>query len=88
MIRLDRVMGKDRWYEPIAKWLVNNQEKDGSWPTENQDMESTNASFAILCLRRASMKLEIPPRPRDPSATPPLDPKPKPGVASGKKKKE
>ena len=88
MVRLERVMGKNRWYEPIARWLVNNQEEDGSWPTKIPTMESTNASFAILCLRRASIKLEIPPRPRDPSATPPLDPKPKPDVASGKKEKK
>ena len=87
MVRLERVMEKERWYKSIAGWLLENQEADGSWPTKMPTMKSTDSSFAILCLRRASIKLKIPPRPRDPAAIPLPSTDTKPDVASGKKKK-
>ena len=87
MVRLELVMEKERWYKSIAGWLLENQEADGSWPTKMPTMKSTDSSFAILCLRRASIKLKIPPRPRDPAAIPLPSTDTKPDVASGKKKK-
>jgi hypothetical protein len=47
------VFGTHRWYQEGARYLLKNQESDGSWKRSVQD-----TCFAILFLRRATKKLE------------------------------
>ncbi len=48
----ERFAGTD-WYAEGARWLVDSQARDGSWPSNDKPLEDT--CFALLFLRRATV---------------------------------
>lgn len=62
-----RFLGSHDWYLEGAQWILGRQDKDGAWG----GIGEIDTSFALLFLRRATVRLERPvTTPRDP---PPAD---------------
>ena len=51
-----RWIGEHDWYREGADELLKRQNPDGSWPSGGYDDELVNTSFALLFLRRATLR--------------------------------
>ena len=50
--------GPHEWYPGMAKWLVDEQSKDGAWPGGAAESSRLASSFAMLFLTRATESLD------------------------------
>jgi hypothetical protein len=54
-----RYVGEHDWYREGAEELLKRQRPDGSWPSGGWDNELVNTCFALLFLRRATLRGSI-----------------------------
>jgi len=54
-----RFVGEHDWYREGAEELLKRQQDDGSWPSGGWDDERINTSFALLFLRRATVRAAV-----------------------------
>lgn len=54
-----RFVGEHDWYREGAEEILKRQVGDGSWPSGGWDDELVNTSFALLFLRRATLRASV-----------------------------
>jgi hypothetical protein len=54
-----RFVGEHDWYREGAEEILKRQVGDGSWPSGGWDDEQANTAFALLFLRRATLRASV-----------------------------